>query len=297
MKKMKNFGFLNWIPCRLVIGLLFICFLICFSQNEAAAQERSRIQMNFVKRSSGDKMITLTLYAGRGRDMVFLSDQIITLTASNGETSVELAQLTTNKDGVAELMIEKGFQFPLDEEGFTSIEASFDGNDDYRGSSAEIEIKDLIFDLEFLEEDSIKTVKIRAYETDSTGNEIPVDGLFMYVGIQRLYSILPIGEIMDSDDGEYSIEFPEDIPGDSTGSYTVVARIEFNDFYGTVEKKGIVQWGTPVSYHLDPPERKVWTDEAPLWMITSVFVVLVGAWYHFFLSIYKLNKIKKVAKD
>lgn len=267
------------------------------SQNEAVAQERSRIRMNFVKRSSGDKMITLTLYAGRGKNIVYLSDQIITLTASSDGNTVELTTLTTDENGVAQLMIEDGYQFPLDEEGFTTIEASFDGNEEYRASSADIEIKDLNFEMEFIEEDSIKKVAVRAYETDSVGNEIPVDGLFLYVGVQRLYSILPIGEIMDSEEGIYSIEIPDNIPGDSTGSYTIVARIEFNDFYGTVEKMATVQWGTPVSYKLEPPERKLWTDEAPLWMITSVFVILVGAWYHFFLSIYKLNKIKKVAGE
>ena len=294
---MKNFEFLNWIPYRATLGMLFICFLMCFSQNEATAQERSRIRMNFVKRSSGDKMITLTLYAGRGRDMVYLSGQTITLTATSDGTTVELAQLTTNANGMAQLMVEDGYQFPLDEEGFTMIQANYEGNEEYRAASSEIEIKDLHFELAFDEVDSVKTVMVRAFETDSLGNEIPVDGLFMYVGVQRLYSILPIGEIMESEEGVYSIEFPDDIPGDSTGAYTVVARIQDNDFYGTVEKTASIQWGTQVSYHLEPPERKLWTDEAPLWMITSVFVVLVGAWYHFFLSIYKLNKIKKVAKD
>ncbi len=294
---MKNFEFLNWIPCRLALGMLFICFLMCFSQKEATAQERSRIRMNYVKRSSGDKMITLTLYAGRGRDMVYLSGQVITLTASSDGTTIDLAQLTTDANGVAQLMVQDGYQFPLDEEGFTMIQANFEGNEEYRAASSEIEIKDLHFELAFDEVDSIKTVLVRAFETDSLGNEIPVDGLFMYVGVQRLYSILPIGEIMESEEGVYSIEFPDDIPGDSTGAYAVVARIQDNDFYGTVEKTASIQWGTQVSYHLEPPERKLWTDEAPLWMITSVFVILVGAWYHFFLSIYKLNKIKNVAKD
>jgi hypothetical protein len=294
---MKNIRFLNRIPSHLVIGILTICFLASLSPEKAVAQERSRIRMNFVKRSSGDKMITVTLYAGRGKDMVYLENQTLTLTASSDGETVELAQLTTNTNGMAQLMIEDGYQFPLDEEGFTMIEASFDGNDDYSGSTAEIEIKDLQFEIEFNLEDSIKTVSVRAYESDSTGNEIPVDGLFLYVGVQRLYSILPIGEIMDSEEGVYSLEFPDNIPGDSTGTYTVVARIEDNDYYGTVEKRVSIQWGTPVSFIEEPPQRKLWTDEAPLWMITSVFIILVGAWYHFFLSIYKLNKIKKVAKE
>jgi hypothetical protein len=294
MMKMKK---LNFIPSPFILVLLVVFSLMSFSLEEVLGQERSRIRMNFIKRSSGDKLVTMTLYAGRGRNMVYLEDQLITLTSSNTDTTVVLAQLTTNSEGVAQLLIEKGYRFPVDEEGFTFIEATFDGNEEYSASSNEIEIKDLEFDLEFNIEDSIKIVSVRAYELDSAGNEVPVDGLFMYVGVQRLYSILPVGEIMSSEDGIYSIEFPDDIPGDSTGNFTVVARIEDNDFYGSVEKRASVSWGTAVAYDLEPPRRKLWTDEAPLWMIVSVFVILVGAWFHFFLSIYKLWQLKKAAKD
>jgi hypothetical protein len=293
MNKMKK---IYKIPSSLVFVIFFL-FIAGTALHDANAQERARIRMNYQKKSSGDKMITLTLYAGRGKDMVYLDDQAITLSASNGDTTVILTELITNAEGVAQLMIENGYSFPLDTEGFTRIESAYEGNENYSAASSELEVKELEFDLEFSEEDSVKTISIRAYERDSEGNEVPVDGLFMYVGVQRLYSILPIGEIMSSEDGVYSIEFPDDIPGDSTGTFTVVARIEDNDYYGSVEKKAEISWGTPVSYEIQPHQRKLWTDEAPLWMIISVFIVLAGAWYHFFLSIYKLSRIKKVAGD
>lgn len=294
MKKMEK---VNNISSPLVIMLFFLTFAIGFSTQETSAQERSRIRMNYVKKSSGDKLITLTLYAGRGKDMVFLNDQPIILSAANEDITFVLTELTTNAEGVAQLMIENGYPFPLDEEGFTLIEASYEGNDDYSAASSDMEVKELEFDMEFNIEDSVKMVSIRAFERDSEGNEVPVDGLFMYVGVQRLYSILPVGEIMTSEDGVYSIEFPDDIPGDSTGSFTVVARIDDNEYYGSVEKRAEITWGTPVTYELGPTQRKLWTDEAPLWMIASVFIILAGAWFHFFLSIYKLSKLKKVARD
>ncbi len=278
------------------VMLAIICLFSGLISDPAQAQERSRLRMSCLKNTNGDKVITLTLYSGRGREMVLLDNQLITLTAANNDTIIEMVQLTSNSEGTAQLIIENGYKFPLDENGFTIIEASYEGNDEYRGSSNDIEIKDIHFDIEFSMEDSVKIVSVRAVELDSAGDEVPVDGLFMYIGVQRLYSILPVGEVMDSNEGVYTIEFPDDIPGDSTGKFTVVARIEDNDFYGSVVKKGDVEWGTPVSFDVIPPLRRLWSDEAPLWMLTSVFVVLIGAWYHFFLSIYKLNKIRKVAR-
>ncbi len=278
----------------MVKGLMALLLLIGLLSYDLMGQERTRLRLNYQKDSKGDKNIAATLYSGRGRNMVYLEDALITLTAANNDTTITLARISTNADGIALLKVEKGYQFPLDDEGFTTIEATYEGNDEYRGASSDLEVKDLNFEIEFEEVDSVKTVMVKAYELDSAGNEVPVEGLLMYIGIQRLFSILPVGEVMRSEDGVYSLEFPDDIPGDSTGTYEVVARIEDNDFYGYVTQRDEVQWGIPVSYAVDPYPRRLWTEEAPLWMIISVFVVLIGAWYHFFLSIYKLNKIKNV---
>jgi hypothetical protein len=250
--------------------------------------------MNFLKDSHGDKNITVTLYSGRGRNTVYLEKATINLTASNADTTVELTQLLTDAKGVAMLKVEKGYRFPLDEEGFTTIEATYGGSDEYRASSTDILVKDLNINVEFDVVDSVKTVYVTATEMDMDGNPVPVDGLIMYVGVQRLYSILPIAEIYSSDEGVYSVEFPNDIPGDSTGTLEVVARIEDNEFYGSVYKRSNVEWGIPVSYELESFHRKLWTEEAPLWMIISVFIILMGAWFHFFYSIYKVSRIKKV---
>ncbi len=280
---------------KTLLGVMLAAFMLI--PEEASAQERSRMRMSFQKDNQGDKHLTITLYAGRGRNMVFLEDATISLTAANNDTTVHLADLTTNSEGVAKLKIEEGYRFPLDEEGFTIIDASYEGTDEYRSASTDIGIKDLNFELNFDIVDSVKTVSVRATEKDSLGNDVPVDGLYMYIGVQRLFSILPVGEVYSSEDGVYSIELPDDIPGDSAGNYTVVARIEDNEYYGSVQKRGEIQWGIPVSFEPRPLPRKLWTDEAPLWMIFSVFIILTGAWFHFFYSIFKLSKIKKVAGE
>lgn len=275
-----------------ILGLVLILLTLSV---DSLAQERTRLRLSFVKDTNGDKNINVTLYSGRGRDMVYLEDAIINLYASNNDTTIELSQLSTDADGMATLVVQNGYQFPLDEDGFTIIEATYEGTDEYRGSSNDILVKDLNLDVEFDLVDSVKTVFVTATEMDNEGNPSPVEGLILYVGVQRLYSILPIGEIYDSEEGVYSIEMPDNIPGDSTGNLQVVARIEDNEFYGSVNKREFVQWGIPVSFDLEPVPRRLWTEEAPFWMIISVFVILLGAWFHFFYSIYKLSRIKKVA--
>jgi hypothetical protein len=89
------------------------------------------------------------------------------------------------------------------------------------------------------------------------------------------------------------MEFPDDIPGDSAGMLTIVARVVEHDHFGTATKTKSIDWGVPVSYEVKPLPRQLFTDEAPLWMIIGVFIALVGAWYHFFLSIFKLYNLKR----
>ncbi len=283
---------------RQILMMLFIgIFGLCFQANGQKEKERTRIKLYFAKMPNGEKKITVGLLAGSGRDMHNVAGADVLFTASANDSTVELASIATNDEGKAILEIASGYKFPVDEEGKTLFEASFDGDDSYRSASNELEVSDLNFDITFDIEDSVKYVHVVANQIMPSGEKMPVEALDINMGVARLFSILPIGQIETDENGMASLEFPNDIPGDSTGAITVIARIEDNDNFATVEQRGNVDWGIPVSYEIKPLPRKLWTDEAPLWMIFSVFVVLTGAWYHFFLSVYKLNKIRKIKEE
>ena len=88
------------------------------------------------------------------------------------------------------------------------------------------------------------------------------------------------------------MEFPNDIPGDSVGIINVIVMVDEHDDYGTITKSSTINWGIMVDYSIRSDGRTLFGDEAPLWMIISVFVILAGAWYHFILATSKVIKIK-----
>lgn len=266
---------------------------ICMAQEK----ERTRMRSYFFIHPDGDRQISVLLTAGRGRDMTNVANAEITFEIDLGDSTLHITDILTNQDGYADLYVEAGYKFPLNEEGFTTILASFAGNDTLRSSDTDQEIKDVFLDMEFDMEDSVKILTVKARQYDAEGLMIPVEELDIKIGVERLYSILPLDEIETDEDGLATYEFPDDIPGDSAGSITVIARVEEHDQFGTATRKASVDWGIPVSYELREMPRQLFTDEAPLWMIIAVFVVLVGAWYHFFLSIFKLNKMRKVIEE
>lgn len=288
MKKM-NPTYLN----RSLIGVLTVLLLINLSASAFAQKERTRLRSYFYIHSNGDRQISLILTAGRGRNMQNVGNAPLDIEIDMGDSTIYLTELTTNVEGSADLLIESGYTLPRNEDGLTTILASFGGNDSLRSSSTDMEIKDVFLDISFDIEDSVKVLMVEAREYNGEGELIPVPELDINIGVQRLYSVLPIDEMETDEDGIATMEFPDDIPGDSAGMVTIVARIDEHDHFGTVTKAGSAKWGIPVSYELKPLPRQLFTDEAPLWMIIGVFIALVGAWYHFFLSVYKLIKLKK----
>jgi len=278
--------------------LIFSVSLLSIGHADAksdAKQERVRMKLYYSKNDAGERMFSIGLTAGSGKNMHGVKNAKVQLTSILNDSTIVLAILETDTSGIVNLYLDNEYVLPMNEDGITAIEAVYEGNDVYRSASSDIEISDIEFDFNFEIEDSVKYLNITATRLDKEGNIIPVEELGINIGIQRLYSVLPIDEVETDEDGIGVMEIPNDLPGDADGLLTFVARIEDHDEFGTVVKTASHTWGTPVSYEVKPLPRQLFTDEAPLWMISCVFIILLGAWYHFFLSISKLIKLKKSA--
>jgi hypothetical protein len=281
------------------ISLLIFSFCILSTGNANAKvdakKDRVRMKLYYSKNDAGERMFTIGLTAGSGKNMHGLKNGEVQLSSVLNDSTIVLAIVETDTSGIVKLYLDNDYILPMNEDGVTVIEASYEGNDVYRPASSDLEISDLEFDFSFEIEDSVKYLNVIATRLDKEGNKMPVEELGINIGIQRLYSVLPIDEVETDEDGIGVMEIPNDLPGDADGLLTFVARIEDHDEFGTVVKTASHTWGTPVSYEVKPLPRQLFTDEAPLWMISCVFIILLGAWYHFFLSISKLIKLKKSA--
>jgi hypothetical protein len=295
LKLMKMNKHIYKIIFSLIVGFLLISF-VSTSFCQAQSKERTRLRSYFYILPNGDRQISVLLSAGRGKNMQYVGDASIDLEVDLGDSTLYLTELITEADGSANLQIESGYKFPADEEGITTILASYAGNDSLRSASTDMEIKDVFIEMSFDIEDSVKILTVQANEYNTEGELVPVEELDINIGVQRLYSVLSIDEVETDEDGIGILEFPDDIPGDSTGMITIIARVDEHDHFGTVTKSQSVEWGIPVSYELKKLPRQLFTDEAPLWMIIGVFIAIVGAWYHFFLSVFKLYYLKKAAE-
>lgn len=206
-----------------------------------------------------------------------------------------IAKAMTDDKGVARFEMSSDLKPDGGNSGTLNFIAEFSGNDTIAQAASEISVRDLKMELTLTEVDSIKNVSVRAFSMEG-GNEKPVVGETVKVYVPRMFSMLPIGDLTLDDSGSASIEFPSDLPGDKEGNLVIIAKIEDNSTYGTIEKRETIKWGTPTDYSVPVTHRALWTSIAPKWMIYSLSVLLAGVWGHYLYAIISLIRIRIDAK-
>jgi len=276
---------------------LLVVFLLCWDGAIAQKKTRTRLKAYYEQLSNKDLKISVILIQGTGKKMANVQNAEVLLSTFNQDDEIFLTNLITDDNGEAELIIEKGYKLPINEKGYAVIKASYAGNDSLKAAKKQIKFMDLNVEISFDIIDSIKQITVTAFEIDSIGNKIPIEGVNFNIGVERLYSILYLEKIKTDESGTRSMEFPNDIPGDSVGILNVVVKVIEDKKYGTITKAAQIDWGTIVDFSNAHADRSLFGDQAPLWMIIAVFVILAGAWYHFILAILKVNKIRTTDQD
>ena len=213
-----------------------------------------------------------------------------------GEDSlVSLGSVKTDGDGLAILVLEKGLDLPLGLDGSIRYYAEYEGTDNILPAEYEVYVTDVNLDMELSLVNSVKTVSLRAY-TMVDGEEVPVPDEDVYVYVKRMFRDLPLGEDFLDENGEYSTEIPDDIPGDAEGNIEIIARFNDHYLYGTVEDRQTIQWGVPTNYDFAVSQRTLWTQIAPMWMIITLSILLAGVWGHYLFVIVQLFRLRRIAR-
>ena len=153
--------------------------------------------------------------------------------------------------------------------------------------------------LDFHQEDgSNKLITATVNETfgDSLGG--PVQELDLYFFVERTFRPLPIGDIFNTTDeeGKVTIEFPADLPGDTSGNVTVIARITDSDEFKDYEVKRTIRWGVPIEIDHRDNVRSLWAAgaNAPITLLILVNSLILVAWSIIFYLIFQLYKISRM---
>ncbi len=292
---MKNIIYRNHSLAGSFTYILAVLCLMFVGLNDLTAQkkERTRLKAYYEKLASGQKKFSVSVTAGRGKDMAGVPYAEILMKNVTSDSTILLATLETDESGKSILYVDERFVFQKNEEGFNLVVFEYTGNDSLRGSDRDIEFQELFLRITPEIIDSIKTLNVYTYKT--LEEEVPVPELKLKIGVKRLYSTLFLDDVETDEDGMASFNFPDDIPGDSEGNIILTVKLQDNDEFGTVTATSEVDWGVPVNINTTASERSLYGDSAPLWMIIAVGVILGGAWIHFLWAAVSVWRLKNNA--
>jgi hypothetical protein len=278
--------------------LLILIFTLPLNAGFSAQEEEiidPFLELFYTKNTDDEMWLKATLVYYVERQPVILDGQVVKFFA--GEDSViALGEAVTDDEGIAMLRVDTYPERAEDLDGVIRYFAEFEGNDTIYPTEMDTYIKDVNLKMVLEIVDSVKTVQaIATY--DSEGEIIPAADEDIYFFVPRMFSDLPVGEEFLDEEGQITIEFPDDIPGDADGYLEVVARFDQHYLFGTVEKRERIQWGIPTKHEIPESYRALWTQIAPMWMIITLSIMLAGVWSHYIFVIIQLVRIRKIGKN
>ncbi len=275
----------------ILLSVLILALTAVNAQDTARVMISPYMNFQYFRNNGDSSYLKATLTYVTNRVEKPLSDQKLTFYTLNGE---KLKEASTNSKGVVtcELMRES---LKTDADGLWQFTASFDGNDTIEASSSDLIIKDAALTMECAEADSVKTVSIHL-EKSGNGKMTPASGEMITVYVNRMFSPLPIGEITLDDEGNGSVEFPADLPGDIDGNLIIISKFVDHPEFGNIERQEVMKWGVPFIATDHTSRRALWTKTAPKWMIYTLSVLLAGVWGHYLFAFISLVHIRLNAR-
>jgi len=287
------------IKSGIIFAIILLSGLIQGYAGNADTTEPSATVLRFTCISSSDDSVQLkgfvTVKHDEGSTNLVNAPVIFYSVEKDGDKKIGEAK--TDIHGLAMIKIPARNSYQRNDQQMLSLKAVYEGNDKFETSEAEFGLKPAKFKVSFYEEDSIRYVKVEGTQFNADGTETSIGAMDIIVGVQKMLSMLKIAEISLDSTGTGTAEFPRDIIGDSLGNLTVIASLEENDVFGNIKATATNNWGLPK--HLispDRPSRELWTPIAPLWMIITLIIMLLGVWGHYVYAIIQLVMIKKSSK-
>lgn len=272
--------------------------LLAFSFSLNLLAQEKDVYLTFITYKYTDNtrsLITTVTTDGEEDEIPVLGLSVSYYTLSDtGEIYID--RVMTDEKGKAVFQLPEGLYLPMDEEGYMQFLTRTEENETYIAAEEQLAVKDVLMDFTFQLIDSVKTIVFNGVIIGPEGEELPLADDDLYFFVPRMFSDMKIGDGWFEEDGEGELEWPEGVIGDTLGVVEVIARIEEHYDYGFVEKRHSIQWAVP--NHMifaEGPNRELWTPIAPVWMIVTLIIMLVGVWGHYFYAMYQLYMIKKLS--
>lgn len=264
--------------------------------DEPAAEEEPSLispSIDFTSVQKGDNSIDLKvgMRAKVKGQFINLYKMKVSFFQVINEEDIPLGFKITDGNGKAIFNV-KGDSLKTDAEGKLNFKVVFAGNKAMESGEEYVSFRRGRLEIIPVKEDSLLTVQVKLIDV-GTGEETPVKETAVGIFVKRMFLPMKVGEATTDENGEGSVEFPNNLPGDAKGNLTLLARLDENETYGNMEAAVVQPWGVPVSDKPEAQPRSLWSSHPPLWMLITFIVLMLAVWGHYIVIVYELFRLRK----
>lgn len=286
---------INRTSLAIAITGMFCGIATAQDQSQAQGKSETSIELSYYKKADMSKTVVAVITAKNkeGKFVPANNAQINFYVIHNSERQLIKSAYTDIK-GQAVIVLQKDMS--LDEDFSFTIVAKIENDSLYEDTEEQVHYKEANLTLNLNPDDTGRLVVGKVTEIGKDGKEIPVKDAEVKFYVKRLFGFMPAAEdntISTDEKGEASFAVPKNIPGDTAGVITIVARMEDNEQFGNVENEATESWGTTLAVEIDPFPRALWEPYAPLPLVISISTLFGGVWFIYFFIFYQLRKISK----
>jgi len=150
--------------------------------------------------------------------------------------------------------------------------------------------------LDFTKTDSTKTCRATVLSDSS----LPLKEKEVHLFVKALYSEFEVVKAVSTDEnGVAEFNFPINLPSSNNGMLTLIARIDKDEIFGTVEAQSDVKWGAELKKgegEWGHRSLSASREKAPMFLVIASTLIICIIWGTIFYVIFQLPKIKKSGK-
>ena len=275
----------------LLIGLI-TAITGCNAYAQKAKIKTTRIRLEYFQDHEKIERLVAVLRIKDQRYLPFSNVEVL-FYCINDTSSVLLDKIRTNENGEAIFIINDNPKITSDSSGLITFEVEYKGTNSIKSARRRIAVRQAILDVSFFQKDTIKSIEVIANKLGGSDQISPIKNLDIQFYIKGTFSQLQFDKGKSDENGKVVVEFPVYMPGDTLGILTIVAKIEDDDTYGTIESMGEINWGIPIQLP-EEKRRGLGDTDAPLWMVYTLIILLSAVWFHYMYVIFMIIKIKLV---
>jgi hypothetical protein len=276
------------------LGLFFVTAI----SNEALAQNAKknsvRIKVDYIKIMNGEAYLNIKASSRIKKQNVAVSNIEFSVSNEFDDEEFELGSGTTDGEGESKFMLPSLDKITPDSTNTYTIAIAFDGNDSYKRASRSVSFKNADIVAKLVVKDSINYISgtLKDVAKDSL-----IEGEYLEVQVQRLFSPLKIGEEFNQTDEDGTILVPveEGIPG-VNGNLIMEVVLNDSDEYGTVKALVKAPIGIPIVEESTFDQRTLWSPrtKTPIFILIIANFLIIGIWGFL---VYLISNFFKIAKS